>query len=61
VAPDGRIDWSVYHTAAEARQILRELETSHPELVELEKIGESIYGQDLILAKVTNRETGLPR
>jgi hypothetical protein len=58
VSTEGTIDWSVYHTTAEAHQILEELEARHPELVELEKIGESIYGQDLILAKVTNRETG---
>ncbi len=55
---DGAVDWSVFHTASETRQIMRELEDRYPELVELEKIGESIYGQDLVVAKVTNQATG---
>lgn len=58
VAPDGSVDWSVYHTAAEARQIMRELEALHPHLVELEVIGTSIWGQELLVAKLTNQETG---
>lgn len=58
VAPDGSVDWSVYHTAAQTRGIMEELAALHPELVELDTIGESIHGQELVLAIVTNRETG---
>ena len=58
VGQDGSVDWSVYHTAAQAHQIMRELEALYPDLVELESIGESIWGQDLLVATVTNPETG---
>jgi hypothetical protein len=58
VAPDGSVDWSVYHTAAETHRIMREFEALHPHLVELEVIGHSIHGQELLLATITNRETG---
>jgi hypothetical protein len=58
VAPDGAVDWSVYHTAAETHRIMREFEALYPHLVELEVIGRSMRGQELLVAKITNRETG---
>ena len=58
VAADGSVDWNRYYLAAETHQIMRELEEMYPDLMELEVIGESLYGQDLLLAKVTNQATG---
>ena len=58
VSPGGAVDWSVYHTAAETHQIVREFAAMYPDLVELEKIGESIHGQELLVAKITNSATG---
>lgn len=58
VGPDGEVDWSVYHDTRQTHQIMRELQALRPDLVELEVIGQSIYGQDLLVARVTNQATG---
>jgi hypothetical protein len=58
VGPDGAIDWNRYYTAAETNQILAELHALHPGLTELYSIGESYYGQPLMVIDITNEATG---
>lgn len=58
VDANGSVDWSVYHSAAETHRIMRELAEMYPDLVELETIGESIHGQELLVARITNSATG---
>ncbi|TVR59405.1 MAG: hypothetical protein EA422_15065 [Gemmatimonadales bacterium] len=58
VDPDGQVDWSVYHDTRQTHQIMREFQALRPDLIELEVIGQSLYGQDLLVARVTNQATG---
>ena len=58
VSPDGDIDWNRFYTAAETNQILRELHAIYPDLTELDQVGESYYGQPLMLITITNEATG---
>ena len=58
VSPSGEVDWNRFYTAAETNQIMRELNSLYPELSELQQIGNSFYGQPLMLITVTNEATG---
>ena len=58
VSPDGDVDWNRFYTAAETNQILREFHAIYPDLTELHQVGESYYGQPLMLITITNEATG---
>ena len=58
VGPDGDVDWNRFYTAAETNQILREFHAIYPDLTELHQVGESYYGQPLMLITITNEATG---
>ncbi len=58
VSPTGEVDWNRFYTAAETNQILREFHALYPELTELHQVGESFYGQPLMLITITNEATG---
>jgi len=58
VAPGGQVDWSIYHDTRQTHQIMREFQAMRPDLVELEVIGRSLFGQELLVARVTNQATG---
>ncbi len=58
VSPTGEVDWNRFYTAAETNQILREFHAMYPELTELHQVGESFYGQPLMLITITNEATG---
>ncbi len=49
-----------YFTYDEMMQWLKDLEAEHPRLVDLETIGTSYEGRDVVAAVVTDRETGDP-
>ena len=58
VGPGGEVDWNRFYTAAETNQILREFHVMYPGLTELDQVGESYYGQPLMLITITNEATG---
>ena len=58
VGPGGEVDWNRFYTAAETNQILREFHVMYPGLTELHQVGESYYGQPLMLITITNEATG---
>lgn len=58
VSPTGDVDWNRFYTAAETNQILREFVALYPRLTELHNIGESYYGQPLMVLTITNEATG---
>ena len=58
VSPTGEVDWNRFYTAAETNQILREFAALYPGLTELHQVGESYYGQPLMLITITNEATG---
>ncbi|MCY3547475.1 MAG: M14 family metallopeptidase [Gemmatimonadetes bacterium] len=58
VSPNGDVDWNRFYTAAETNQILREFAALYPGLTELHNIGESFYGQPLMVLTITNEATG---
>lgn len=58
VGPGGEVDWNRFYTAAETNQILGEFHALYPELTELYSIGESIFGQPLMVMEITNEATG---
>ena len=58
VGPGGDVDWNRFYTAAETNQILREFHVMYPGLTELDQVGESYYGQPLMLITITNEATG---
>ena len=58
VSPTGEVDWNRFYTAAETNQILREFAALYPGLTELHRVGESFYGQPLMLITITNEATG---
>ena len=58
VSPDGAVDWNRFYTAAETNQMLREFADLYPELTEVYSIGESFYGQPLMVIEITNEATG---
>ncbi|MEQ8330125.1 MAG: M14 family metallopeptidase [Longimicrobiales bacterium] len=58
VGPDGTVDWNRFYTAAETNQMLREFHALYPDLTELYSIGESFYGQPLMVLEITNEATG---
>src|SRR5215210_8106626 len=54
-----QIDFSHYYTYDEICNFLQEVEREFPQLVSISSIGKSYEGRDIIIATVTNRETGL--
>ncbi|MEX2467774.1 MAG: M14 family metallopeptidase [Gemmatimonadota bacterium] len=58
VGPGGEVDWNRFYTAAETNQILREFHELYPEFTEIYSIGESIFGQPLMVIEITNEATG---
>ncbi len=50
-----------YYTHGEINAIMREIARAYPKLVKIEKIGESRNGRDMLVAIVTNSETGSDR
>ncbi len=58
VSADGQVSWDRYHTNAETIEIMRAFEALHPGLARTFSIGESIWGQELLVIEITNRETG---
>jgi hypothetical protein len=58
VGPDGSVDWNRFYTAGETNQILAEFHDLHPGFTELYSIGESFYGQPLMVLEITNQATG---
>ncbi len=58
VGPDGEVDWNRFYTAAETNQMMAEFHALYPELTELYSIGESWYGQPLMVVEITNEATG---
>lgn len=58
VGPAGEVDWNRFYTAAETNQMLAEFHALYPELTELYSIGESIFGQPLLVIEITNEATG---
>lgn len=58
VGPDGEVDWNRFYTAAETHQMMAEFHALYPELTELYSIGESWYGQPLMVMEITNEATG---
>ena len=58
VSPTGEVDYNRFYTAAETNQILREFHALYPDLTELHQVGESFYGQPLMLMTITNEATG---
>ncbi len=58
VGEDGSVDWNRFYTAAETHQILAEFHELYPGLTELYAIGESFYGQPLMVLEITNEATG---
>lgn len=53
-------DFDRYLTYDELRRWLSDLAEEHPNLIEVETYGRSYEGKDLLLATITDRETGLP-
>ncbi len=58
VSPTGEVAWDRYHTNAEAIGIMRALEELYPGLARVFSMGESREGRELMVAEITNRETG---
>lgn len=58
VAPDGSVDWNRFYTASQTNQMLREFAVLYPELTKVYSVGESYYGQPLMLIEITNEATG---
>lgn len=58
VGPDGSVDWNRFYTAAETNQILAEFHALYPDFTELYSIGESYFGQPLMVLEITNEATG---
>ncbi len=58
VSPTGAVNLNRFYTASETNQILRELHAMYPTLTELHRIGDSFYGQPLMLMTITNEATG---
>jgi len=52
------VAWNRYYTHAEMNEIMRRIEDAYPDIVRVVKIGESLQGREMLLAVVTNRETG---
>jgi len=52
------VAWNRYYTHAEINEIMRRIEAAYPRIVRLEKIGESLQGRELLVAVVTNPDTG---
>jgi hypothetical protein len=57
VAPDGAVNWNRYYSNDETTQIMREFARLYPDLTELQSIGQSYLGADLMLMTVTNKRT----
>ena len=58
VSADGEVSWDRYHTNEETIEIMRAFEALYPELADVYSIGESIWGQDLMMMTITNPEMG---
>lgn len=58
VGPDGSVDWNRFYTASETNQMLREFAVMYPGLTKVYSVGESYYGQPLMLMEITNEATG---
>src|SRR5438477_8716776 len=53
-----QIDFSHYYKYDEIRDFLDDVAREYPKLVSVSSIGKSYEGRDIILATLTNRETG---
>ncbi|TVP56831.1 MAG: hypothetical protein EA351_07330 [Gemmatimonadales bacterium] len=58
VSADGQVTWDRYHTNAETIEIMRAFEAMYPDLARVFSIGESLFGQELMVIEITNTETG---
>jgi hypothetical protein len=58
VSPTGEVDWNRFYTSAETNQMLAEFHALYPHLTELYRIGESWFGQPLMVIEITNEATG---
>lgn len=58
VNPDGQVSWDRYHTNAETIEIMRAFQARHPDLARVFSIGESLFGQELMVIEITNSATG---
>lgn len=58
--PGAGLPLTGYHFTSDANRALRALEAMHPGLVDVEKLGESVRGQEMLLAKVTNEALRAP-
>jgi murein tripeptide amidase MpaA len=54
-----QIDFSHYYKYDEMRDFLQAAEREYPNLVSVSSIGKSYQGRDILLATLTNRDTGL--
>ena len=50
--------WNRYYTHGEINDLMRRIAAARPDIVELQTIGRSIQGREMIVAVVTNRSTG---
>src|SRR3954451_4849844 len=53
-----QIDFSHYYTYDEIRSFLDEVAREYPNLVSVASIGKSYEGRELLLATLTNKDTG---
>src|SRR5437588_13131492 len=53
-----QIDFSHFYKYDEIREFLDEVAREYPKLVSVSSIGKSYEGRDIVLATLTNRETG---
>lgn len=50
--------WNRYYTHGETNDLMRRIAAARPDLVELVTIGRSIQGREMLVAIVTNKQTG---
>jgi len=58
VSNTGVMDWNRYYSSGETNRILEEYAELFPTLISLETIGQSLQGRPLVVATVTNTQTG---
>lgn len=51
---DGTVDWTRYHTSADAETLLREITARYPDLARMYSIGKSLQGKELWVLELTN-------
>lgn len=54
---DGTVDWTRYHSSADAETLLREITARYPDLARLYSIGKSYQGRELWMLELTNTKT----